>query len=240
MRSAPKVYLTHPSKNLMKIILSFAITALLALPASAEYRTWTNKEGQAAEMKLTQVGEVEGEKVGKFILRNGKWATIRQSQLSSEDAKRLEHWTPPPSGDSSVFDDYLWGKLVSLQGEELKTAKISSKPKKYYVFYYTASWCGPCRKFTPSLVEWYNKNKNDNFEIFLISSDRNEPAMVNYAKSKKMEWPHVAYDQIKAFKTKFRSEHGVRGIPMLIVCTPDGKVLGNFRSQLPRLTTMVK
>ena len=176
--------------------------------------------------RSTSVREAAVELVGKFILKNGKWSTIRQSQLSAEDAKLLEYWTPPPSGASSVFDDYLWGKLVRLQGEELKAAKVSRKPAKYYVFYYTASWCGPCRKFTPTLVDWYNENKNGNFELFLISSDRNEPAMVNYAKSKKMPWPHVAYDQIKAFKSKFRGEHGVRGIPMLIVCTPDGKVLG--------------
>ena len=115
---------------------------------------------------------------------------------------------------------------------------IFEKPKKYYVYYYTASWCGPCQRFTPSLVNWYKENKNDNFELFLISSDRSEPAMLGYAKSKKMLWPHLELNQARAFKSQF--QHGVRGIPSLIVCTPDGKVLGNYRSQLSELAEMVK
>lgn len=224
----------------MKTLRSLLFASLLTLPAAAEYRTWTNKDGQAAELKLVQVAEVEGEKVGKFLLRNGKWSTIRQSQLSEADAKLLETWVPHPSGASSVFDDFLWGKLVSLDGDAFKPAAITRKPGKYYAFYYTASWCGPCRKFTPTLIDWYHENKNENIEIFLISSDRNAKAMLGYANSKKMPWPHVTFDQVRPFKAEFREKHGVRGIPMLIVCDPDGKVLGNFRSQLPRLSTMIK
>lgn len=224
----------------MKFSLVALFACCLALPATAEFKTWTNKEGEAATLKLVEVAEVDGEKVGKFMLPNGKWSTIRQSQLSEEDAQRLANWQPMPDGAASVFDEFLWGKLVALKGQSLEAVSVRRKPAKYYVFYYTASWCGPCQRFTPSLVDWYEKNKNDNFEIFLISSDRDQKAMEGYTKSKKMPWPHLAFEHVKAFKGEFRETHGVRGIPSLIVCDAEGKVLGNYRSMLPQLTEMVK
>lgn len=224
----------------MKHSLSLLLATCLALPATAEFETWTNKEGESASLELVEVTEVDGEKVGKFMLKNGKWSKIRQSQLVEADAKRLANWKPQPSGAASVFDDFLWGKLIHLEGGELKSTALKRKPAEYYVFYYTASWCGPCQRFTPGLVDWYKKNKNDNFEIFLISSDRNAEAMEGYAKSKKMPWPHLAFNEVRAFKGQFREEHGVRGIPSLIVCDRDGKVLGNYRSQLSELSKLVE
>lgn len=87
-------------------------------------------------------------------------------------------------------------------------------------------------------MEWYNKNKNDNFELVLITSDRSEDAMEGYAASKKMPWPQLELKEAKDFKKRFN--HGVRGIPSLIVCELDGKNLGNFRSRLDELSKMVR
>jgi nucleoredoxin len=132
----------------------------------------------------------------------------------------------------------LLGNLVRLDGSRLKRCTDATRPKKYYLFYYTASWCGPCQRYTPELVRWYKKNKNENFELVLITSDSNEDAMEDYAKSKKMPWPQLEFKEAKDFKKRFN--HGVRGIPSLIVCELDGKNLGNFRSGLDRLSEMVK
>jgi len=224
----------------MKAALPLFLSLMSVLPAAAEFSSWTNKEGQAAKLDLTGIALKDGELAGKFKMGNGKSATIKKSELSQQDATRLQEWAPPMTGEASVFDEILWGNLVSLQGDHLHKTVLSRKPAKYYIFYYTASWCGPCQRFTPSLVEWYNKNKNDNFEIFLISSDRNEQAMEGYAVHKKMPWPHLAFPKIGAFKQQFREKHAVSGIPSLIVCDREGKVLGNFRSQLPQLGEMVK
>jgi nucleoredoxin len=194
-------------------------------------------------MKLVKVTEEGGEKVGSFKLRNGKTVTIKASGLSADDAKRLGEWVDPnapavAAGPESVFDGTLEGNLVRLDGKSLEKCEDATKPKKFYVFYYTASWCPPCQAFTPSLVEWYNDNKNDNFELVLISSDRDEKAMEGYAKDKKMPWPQLEMKKASKFKGKF--DHGVTGIPSLIVCDLEGENLGNFRSKLDDLTNLVK
>lgn len=226
--------------TVMNSMLRLLLAALLTASSHAEFRPWTNKSGQVAEMKLIDVAEVNGEVTGTFQMRNGRTATIRKSELSEADGRQMEDWTPPMKGEPSVFDEFLWGNLVQLEGDQLQKATFTHRPEKYYIFYYTASWCGPCRRFTPALVEWYESNKNENFEIILISSDRSAPAMEGYAKSGKMPWPLLAFDKVEAFKEEFRGKHEVRGIPSLIVCEPDGRVLGNFRSELPRLTGKVR
>ena len=219
------------------ILLSLVFTAFLT---SAYGETWTSADGRSAPMTLVEVTEEDGEKVGKFKLRNGKTVSVKASGLSDDDAKRLAEWVDPnaPAGPKSVFDDVLEGNLLRLDGESLESCEDATQPQKFYVFYYTASWCPPCRAFTPTLVEWYNDNKNDNFELVLITSDRDEASMLGYAKDKKMPWPQLELKKASKFKGEFN--HGVAGIPSLIVCDLEGENLGNFRSKLVELTDLVK
>lgn len=45
---------------------------------------------------------------------------------------------------------------------------------KYIGLYFSASWCPPCRRFTPKLVQCFNnlRRMGKPFEIVLVSSDR--------------------------------------------------------------------
>lgn len=223
----------------MRYLPTLAIIACLGF---AHAETWTSADGRTASMKLVEVTEENGEKVGKFRLTNGKTVKVKASGLSDDDAKRLAEWidpnAPEPAGPESVFDETFDGNLVRLDGKSLKKCEDATKPEKFYVFYYTASWCPPCQAFTPALVDWYNDNKNDNFELVLITSDRDEDAMEDYAKSKKMPWPQLKHSKAPKFKGKFN--HGVTGIPSLIVCDLEGSNLGNFRSKLEELSKLVQ
>jgi thiol-disulfide isomerase/thioredoxin len=216
------------------------LSLMFAGACFAGFEKWTNKDGKTADLELVKVVEKDGEKAGEFKMRNGKTVTLKASDLSEEAAGKLADWEPPAAvveGKPSVFDKALDGNLVKLDGKSLKKFEMTGRPKKYYVFYYTASWCGPCQQFTPSLVEFYNEHKNDNFEIVLITSDQDEDAMEKYAVDKKMPWPQLKLKDAAGFKKDF--EHGVTGIPSVIVCELDGKMLGNFRD-LAALEKLVK
>lgn len=211
----------------MKITCIAILCTTLTLTAQSEFRKWTNKDGRAAELKLVDVTGEKGEKTGNFKMLNGRSVTIKAADLAEEDAAKLESWAPPMVGKASVFDKVLDSNLVILKDKSLVEHKPTTRPGKYYVFYYTASWCGPCQRFTPSLVDFYEKHKNDNFEIVLITSDRDEPSMKNYAEQKKMPWPMLKMSEAQKFKQEF--QHGVTGIPSVIVCDLEGKNLGNYR-----------
>jgi nucleoredoxin len=225
----------------MKTTLPILLGFLFAASASAEFRTWTRNDGKTAELDLLSVTEAGGEKSGEFKMRNGQKVVIKSSVLSEADAKLLEEWKPEAAAApeaASVFDEILDGNLVKLGGKSLKSLKDFQKPKKFYVFYYTASWCGPCQQFTPSLVEFYEKNKNDNFELVLITSDKEEESMEEYAVSKKMPWPQLKLKKAQDFKDKF--QHGVRGIPAVIVCDLEGKIITANGRDLNSLGDLLK
>lgn len=226
----------------MKTTIIIAITISLVMPLSAVYENWTNKEGKTAKLELVEViGDTDAIE-GVFKMRNGRKVNIKLADLAEDDAKRLAEWKPAapevPAGEPSVFDEILDGNLVMLDGKKLKKNELTAKPTKLYVFYYTASWCPPCQAFTPSLVEFYDKNKNENFELVLITSDNSEEAMEDYAAQKKMPWPQLKQSKAASFKQKF--DHGVRGIPSVIVCDLKGEIVSTNGRDLAELEKLVK
>ncbi len=219
---------------------------LFSLTASslfAEFVKWTSKDGRAADLELIEVKAEGEEKVGIFKTRNGRTVEIKKADLNEEGASSLDEWAPATTESTStampsVFDDALEDNLVILESRKLKKHALTTKPSKYYVFYYTASWCGPCQAFTPSLVSFYKKHKNDSFELILISSDDEEEDMLEYAKDKRMPWPQLELSKADDFKREF--PHGVEGIPSVIVCDLEGKIVSRDGRDLDTLKELIK
>ncbi|WP_035616275.1 thioredoxin-like domain-containing protein [Haloferula sp. BvORR071] len=155
------------------------------------------------------------------------------------DFKPLIGAAKKEAAPQGALDKLLDGNLEKLEGKKLSKVKELAHPEKYYVFYYSASWCQPCHQFTPSLVEFYNKNKNAQFEIYLITSDQEEKAMEGYVAEAKMPWPVLSFRKVEKFKKEIN--HGVDGIPFLAICNPDGTVVekGNAGTVLGKLQSLV-
>ncbi len=116
-------------------------------------------------------------------------------------------------GANDIFLKKFSRELINSRGKRVKTA-VALDRKRMVALYFSASWCPPCRSFTPKLAEFYeNVAKKNGLEIILVTSDRDEKAMMNYLK--KMPWLAIPFDspQIAALKREFR----VSGIPQLIV-----------------------
>ncbi|PON31214.1 DnaJ-like [Trema orientale] len=109
--------------------------------------------------------------------------------------------------------------LVRNNGDQVK---IDSLKGKTVGLYFSGSWCGPCRRFTPKLVEVYNEvASKGEFEVVFVSSDRDDESFNGYFS--KMPWlaiPFTDSDTIKRLKELFK----VRGIPNLVIIDSNGKV----------------
>lgn len=228
--------LPNPATLMKAIITTLAIGAALALTAAAaEFESWKSSDGREASMKLVEVVRNGDKLQGKFELQNGRTVILDANSLAEEEIQRLENWKPEAptpdaaAGPSSKFDEWLDGNLVILEGREFVPHTLAAKPEKFYVFYYTASWCPPCQTYTPELVRFYNseRRKGNHFELILVSSDRAEDAMLGYARDKKMPWPQVTFS--KRQEVGGRLGHGVSGIPAVIVCDLEGNVVSRDR-----------
>jgi thiol-disulfide isomerase/thioredoxin len=110
-------------------------------------------------------------------------------------------------------------ELLDAMGKAVSGETLSGK---YIGLYFSASWCPPCRTFTPKLVEFHNANKAK-FEVLLVSADNSEKAQANYMKKYMMPWLAVKHQSIAA--NLLVKKMGVSGIPFLVILAPDGSVV---------------
>ena len=121
----------------------------------------------------------------------------------------------------------LDGKLVELKNRFIQPVKNPSIGQtKYIAFYCGAGWCGPCHRFTPELVKFYNEMKPNypNFEVVFLSDDRSPVEMQNYMAEMSMPWPAVRWDAVKWSKG---AKLCGSGIPCLVVIAQNDQVVSN-------------
>ena len=109
--------------------------------------------------------------------------------------------------------------LLNIDGENVSSDLLK---KKYIGLYFSASWCGPCRKFTPRLIEFRNKFVDD-FEVILIGADGSAKAQANYMKKYSMPWLAMKNQSPEAKQASKLS--GVEFIPYLVVINSSGKII---------------
>lgn len=98
------------------------------------------------------------------------------------------------------------------------TISIEDIPKEVQLIgiYFGAHWAPPCRLFTPSLVEFYQKVNETKkvMEIIFCSNDGNEAAFErNYETMPFLAVPYTDEQRIQSLKQRY----GINGIPTLIV-----------------------
>ena len=125
---------------------------------------------------------------------------------------------------SSDFVAMLEDKVVPFDATEFLRAK-------YTVLYFGAGWCPDCRRFSPALVDAYDRQpaKARAFEVLLLSRDRSAAGMAAFMKTEKMKWPALRYDKLADAKDLERFYSG-QGIPCLTVIDTNGRVVLQSRS----------
>jgi nucleoredoxin len=117
--------------------------------------------------------------------------------------------------NSSLLD----GKLLSKDGE----INFSSIEAVVFCVYFSASWCPPCKAFTPKLANLYNDwNINGKIiEIIFASSDRDEKSFKDYFAT--MPWVAIPFGDERIKKLKEECE--VQGIPSFCLVNSLGMAL---------------
>ena len=110
-------------------------------------------------------------------------------------------------------------KLLDNKGKEVTSSVLGDK---IVGIYFSAQWCPPCRHFTPSLVEFRNKNTKD-FEVVFVSSDRSSEDQLKYMDKYGMKWYTLPHGSEAANNLKKKFE--VRGIPALVIVDSKGNTI---------------
>ena len=120
------------------------------------------------------------------------------------------------------FQKDLPAELINRSGKKIATG--TALKGKMVAIYASASWCGPCRAFTPKLVEFYKSAaKSAPVELIFLSSDKTGDAMMAYMKKDAMPWLAIPYDHPK--REELTKKLGVSGIPNLYLFDAQGKMI---------------
>jgi nucleoredoxin len=203
-----------------------------------------------AEKNLAQAGAspalISGLKSGAFAVPASEVAAV-QAELAAKERNRavqleesrklntlyqaqLAQKRNAPTADTAAstgsIASLVKGNLVSSQNGALRPYLDAEFEKKKLIgLYFSASWCGPCRKFTPNLVAYYNKNAvaHPEFEIIFVSNDKSPSAMEGYMREMQMPWPALSFDKVTG--NEAIRKYAGSGIPCLVVVDENGKVI---------------
>jgi nucleoredoxin len=164
------------------------------------------------------VASVRQEEQAEKIFRDATVAL--KAQRAQAAAARIPAGTPILTA--------LKGKLVvSRDGVVVPVEAAAQDNKKLIAFYFSAQWCPPCRKFTPQLVDYYNRvaPQHPEFELIFVSADRSRFSFEAYMRDDKMPWPAIDYDQLPELASL--KQLGGPSIPSLLLLDVTGRVLAS-------------
>jgi nucleoredoxin len=192
-------------------------------------------------------------KSGIYSLSPEKTAAVEQ-QIAAEEERRAEQAEASRKADaryqaqvarertsksakqnigasSDAISQFLKGDLVQWHnGGVVRADDTALANKKLIAFYFSAHWCAPCRKFTPQLVDYYNRvaAQHPEFEIVFYSFDKSPFAFETYMRETNMPW--LAIDFAKVKDKEAIAKNAGNGIPSLVLVDSSGNVISASQS----------
>jgi thiol-disulfide isomerase/thioredoxin len=103
------------------------------------------------------------------------------------------------------------------------------RDSSYVILDFWASWCIPCRKFSPTLKSYYQKYHSKGLEIISVSWDSDIKVWEDAIKDDGMYiWRNILANMYLPKDNSMRDKFGVPSIPLLILIDKKGVILGRY------------
>uniref|UniRef100_A0A7S1Z5T4 Thioredoxin-like fold domain-containing protein n=1 Tax=Ditylum brightwellii TaxID=49249 RepID=A0A7S1Z5T4_9STRA len=172
-------------------------------------------------------------------------ATTTATEEKEEAPTKEEEKVEAPPVQTGPFIDIFGEQLLSLEMVDETHAQMVAhytnevlSGKKVVGLYFSADWCGPCRQFTPDLVNFYNKmnsrrGKENQFEIVWVSRCRDVNSYGQYFTQ--MNWLALPPQEAMGQRGQMLSnKYKVKGIPSLALLDEVGNVITlDGRNKIP-------
>ena len=157
--------------------------------------------------------------LAKLEAKNPDYAPLKKYKADMAEAKaqkeRLaegkvapEFSYPTPDGNKNLGPQDFKGKILVLD--------------------FWASWCVPCRKSHPHLIQINQKYKGENFVLLGIASDRKDEVIKKAAQEDKIDWPQMNIYEKRDRQKQLNELYDVSALPTKILIDPEGKIVVKY------------
>lgn len=119
----------------------------------------------------------------------------------------------------------------NIHGEKIDLADYKGK---YVMIDFWGSWCPPCRKEFPQLIEFHNKYKNRQFtnasgiEIITVALEKNDKTWRKVAEKAGFSWRNQVVDVTKFVRlSSLATTFNVTDVPSKFLINPKGEILAS-------------
>lgn len=112
--------------------------------------------------------------------------------------------------------------MADADGHERQLSEWCGKGN-FVLIDFWASWCGPCLRELPNVINCYEKYHSKGFEIVGISFDNKQEPWLAAVKRLNMTWPQLS--DLKGWKSLAAVTFGVTSIPANILVDPQGHII---------------
>lgn len=118
------------------------------------------------------------------------------------------------------FTDFA---MKTPDGKDVKLSDFVGGKNKVVLVDFWASWCGPCRREMPNLVNAYKQYKKKGLEIVGVSLDRNAEDWKKGIKDLKITWPQMS--DLKFWTCEGAQLYAVSSIPHVMLIDAEGTII---------------
>lgn len=111
-----------------------------------------------------------------------------------------------------------------LKTDQKKSMKLSDLRGQIVLIDFWASWCGPCRRENPNVVQTYEKYKNDGFTIVSVSLDTDAQKWINAIEQDHLSWPNHISD-LGGWNSKVAQIYKVSSVPFTVLIDREGRII---------------
>lgn len=220
-------------KEMQEIYKSFSSDSTLTEAQREELKGQLNKKGEDQdEYVFSQMSANVTKPFGAYLLASfGMGVEVEKlaglleqvpAELSAEkEIVSLKEYVQSCQ-NTVVGKKFVDFAMKTPEGEDVKLSDFIGKDK-YTLIDFWASWCGPCRREMPTVVEAYNKYKAKGFGIVGVSLDENAEQWKKAIKNLNITWTQMS--DLKGWQCEGAKLYGVRGIPATVLVDKEGTII---------------
>ena len=135
----------------------------------------------------------------------------------------------PPAGTSAVSENKA--PEIALPTPAGDTIRLSSTRGSVVLLDFWASWCAPCRKENPNLVNAYNLYHRKGFQIYQVSLDKTKEAWMRGIEDDQLgKWIHVS--DVQYWNSSVVPLYKIESIPSNYLLDKEGNIIAsNLRGE---------